>query len=378
MVRRTAVALAAVLAFSPAWSRADIVQMIDFGDSLSDTGNTFAASGTPPVPYYQGRYSNGPVWVEYLATALGVAKPTYSLAGGTDYAWGGAESGLTGLSPQGTPNTGLQIATYLAAHPTLNPNQLVNLARANNFSDGQTDPTVPVNNIVTELKTLIAAGGKQFMVPNLPLLGDVPLDPTTTQPDAAGLNALTQAFNADLKAALNALQAGTPGVRIAQPDVEALRLAATRNPSAFGFTNVTTAAIADGVLSGAGYLYWDSVHPTTAAQYDIAAGGPGDGPRAVVVDADGRRGRGPARPPRPGPEGPGQGGGRGLKGATAGAGHAVDAGPPPPLRSPLGAGTTGPKAAGALDLNPRSPAPATAPGEGAPAEGSGYDPCRSC
>ena len=40
------------------------------GDSLSDVGNAFLASGgTIPDPgrYYNGRASNGPVWVEYLA-----------------------------------------------------------------------------------------------------------------------------------------------------------------------------------------------------------------------------------------------------------------------------------------------------------------------
>ena len=93
----------------------DITGIVSFGDSLTDTGNLFAATGQPPAPYYQGRSSNGPVWVEYLANQLGVAAPTPSLLGGTNYAWAGAATG-DGLSGSGVPNTGMQISTYLASH----------------------------------------------------------------------------------------------------------------------------------------------------------------------------------------------------------------------------------------------------------------------
>ena len=74
-----------------------ITGIVSFGDSLSDVGNAYLGSGmTQPAPvsaYYQGHFSNGPIWVEYLAKDLGVATPTAALAGGTDYAFGGAQSG---------------------------------------------------------------------------------------------------------------------------------------------------------------------------------------------------------------------------------------------------------------------------------------------
>ncbi len=77
-----------------------------FGDSLTDTGNTLllARSGLIPglvaqplPPYYMGRSSNGPVWIEYLASSLGVGPITPSLSGGTDFAYAGAETGTTPL-----------------------------------------------------------------------------------------------------------------------------------------------------------------------------------------------------------------------------------------------------------------------------------------
>ena len=40
-----------------------------FGDSLTDTGREPAE----PVLHYNGRWSNGPLWVEYLSERLGFA-----------------------------------------------------------------------------------------------------------------------------------------------------------------------------------------------------------------------------------------------------------------------------------------------------------------
>ncbi|KAJ9075881.1 hypothetical protein DSO57_1031476 [Entomophthora muscae] len=44
-----------------------------FGDSISDNGNLYRLKDKA-IPstqlYYEGRFSNGPVWVEYLANTL--------------------------------------------------------------------------------------------------------------------------------------------------------------------------------------------------------------------------------------------------------------------------------------------------------------------
>ena len=64
-----------------------ITEIVVFGDSLSDTGNLYLASGktTPPSPpYFLGWFSNGPLWVERLASRLVVVPPRPSLLGGTD------------------------------------------------------------------------------------------------------------------------------------------------------------------------------------------------------------------------------------------------------------------------------------------------------
>src|SRR5437660_8377950 len=86
-MRSLKIALAAALLFGVSAGPvcADpITQMVVFGDSLSDVGNVYAATGSPPAPYYPGRYSNGPIWVERLAANLGLPAPTPSLLGGND------------------------------------------------------------------------------------------------------------------------------------------------------------------------------------------------------------------------------------------------------------------------------------------------------
>jgi phospholipase/lecithinase/hemolysin len=85
-----------------------------FGDSLSDTGNLFLLTGgtggevftpdpdqsprLPTPPYYAGRASNGPVWVELFAERLGLTPPQPVFSGGTNYAFIGAVTG-PGVSP---------------------------------------------------------------------------------------------------------------------------------------------------------------------------------------------------------------------------------------------------------------------------------------
>ena len=250
----------------------DITGIVAFGDSLSDVGNTFLEAGIPPSPpYYQGHYSNGPIWLEYLANSLGVAAPTPSLAGGTDYAWGGAETG-NGLSPiYNTPNIGIQISTYLASN-TPNSTQLFTIwGGADDFlHGGRTNPAVPVDNLISEITRLAAAGGKQFLVPNLPLLGDLPATNTMPQPVRDGLNALSLGFDLLLHNELNTLQQSL-GIAIHQVDINSLFQNIIADPGAYGLTNVTDPAYLDPNYNGQGYLFWDTVHPTTEIQAVIGA-----------------------------------------------------------------------------------------------------------
>jgi len=246
-------------------------QIVAFGDSLSDAGNVSIASGgiQPGPGYVDGRYSDGPVWVEHLAGKLGVATPSPSLLGGTGHAWGGAETGLSGNSKLNTPNLGTQVGGYLSTSPTLGADTLLTVwAGANDFLyGGQTDPTVSVSNVAAAITTLAGAGGSQFLVANLPMLGAIPATSGLPQAQRDGLNYLSYAYNALLKAKVGELEQSL-GITIRYLDIDHYLQQMVANPSAFGLTNVTDEMRKSGATDG--YLFWDDVHPTTQVHGLIA------------------------------------------------------------------------------------------------------------
>jgi phospholipase/lecithinase/hemolysin len=261
-----------VLIFAGKPCRADgITAIVSFGDSLSDVGNDYIASGgTQPAPtadYYQGRFTNGGNWLDYLAHDLGVAGPTASLAGGLDYAFGGASTGAgtTTYAPgQQVPNVDSQIGMYLAAHTPTAGDLFTIWGGANNLLiNQQPNPLVPAQDIANEISTLAAAGAKQFLIPNLPLLGEIPITSSLSAAQRQGLDAWSVGFNQALAAETSALSKSL-GVQIHLVDIQGLFQSVVTNPGNYGFTNVTGSAI-NPSLNGMGYLFWDGEHPTTAA-----------------------------------------------------------------------------------------------------------------
>jgi outer membrane lipase/esterase len=170
------------------------------------------------------------------------------------------------------PNIGTQIATYLASN-TPTASQLFTIwGGANDFlNGGQTNPFIPAQNIAAEITALALAGAKNFIVPNLPPLGSLPITNTMAPPIPQELNALTVGFNQILQAEATQLELSL-GIHIQVLNVFGLTESVMNDPSLYGFTNVTTDAVQDnGGTNAQGYLFWDIVHPTTSADALIAA-----------------------------------------------------------------------------------------------------------
>jgi phospholipase/lecithinase/hemolysin len=247
--------------------------IVAFGDSLTDTGNRYAATGgTDPAspPYDAGRWSDGLLWVEHLAAGLGLPVPTPSALGGTDYASADGGTALSGYAHNGSPNIGTQITTYLSTHPTIDSNQLfVIWGGTNDLGPHSTpNPAGSVANLAAEITELAHAGARQFLVPNLMPLGEVPSIKKQGQAAEAQYNALSVQFNTQLAAVENQLEASL-GVKIHRLDVYGLVEQVLANPGNYGITDVTDQAKSGDegdpgvvVSNPDQYLFWDNIHPT--------------------------------------------------------------------------------------------------------------------
>lgn len=268
-----------------------IEQIYTFGDSLSDVGNVFNATkqsnnvGFPPAPYFKGRFSNGPVWVEYLAKSLKLnpvpyttLPPTaFSSPNGINYAFGGSSSGLNNATFPTAPFPGTLAQVNLftgglaANQQAANPKALyIVWAGANDYLFGNvTNPQQPVANISNAINKLAAAGAKNIMVLNLGDLGKLP--GTRSTQFSPQLTTLTNAHNLALSRTVTDLKRTLPSVNIMPVDVNTLVSTAVKYPGVFGFKNVTEACLKNNTVCATPnqYLFWDDFHPTTSAHRQI-------------------------------------------------------------------------------------------------------------
>ncbi len=163
-----------------------------------------------------------------------------SSAGGNDFAFGGAQTtGTGGLNGLVIHDVDEQVSQYLG---TANASTLyVVFAGANDLINGQTNMSVPVNSLQSSINKLITAGARQFLVFNLPPLGDPPRY-NGSQSTLTQYNTLSQQFNSALSTMLDGEHTSNPAVTIYRYDVTALFNQALANPQKYGLTNVTDSA----------------------------------------------------------------------------------------------------------------------------------------
>ena len=240
-------------------SSARAVQVFDhivvFGDSLSDNGNA-------------GRASNGPVWVEHLAGRFGLAlKP--SRLGGSNFAVGGAR-----LDPRsGSTSLRAQASAYLRAPRPHGRILHIVYGGGNDLlaAVGQTQAPAMVDGAVASLRSIVAdlvhQGATDILVPNLPAIGITPAVQAQGRGAVEAANKLAERFNGALDQALSGF-AGRNGLRLHRFDVWQLAQRVRADPAAAGFVDITTPCGQHRRCEG--YLFWDSVHPTTEAHQRLA------------------------------------------------------------------------------------------------------------
>jgi outer membrane lipase/esterase len=261
-------------------------RVVAFGDSLPDSGNLFRATNQtqpPSPPYFQGRFSNGPTYIELLG--FQPLQLFGAVNGNVNNAFGGARTDLQ-TSP---PSLQVQLNGYLAAGGRFGPNDLaIVYGGANNILQGvpgaavSPNPTAVLGGISTAaandilgIATRIAgAGAGTVVVPNLPGFGDLP--PFRNGPASALVEFFgSGAFNARLAAGLPGVAQANPNSNIILVDVERAVAQIRSSPAAFGFTNVTTPCLnaqAGTVCATPDtFFYWDDIHPTARLHQMFAA-----------------------------------------------------------------------------------------------------------
>lgn len=248
-----------------------------FGDSAVDVGNAYIATGGQfaAPPYFTGRFSNGPIWVEHLAGSLGLTIAP-SLAGGTDYAVGGAE--VTAPVPFGTliiPDVPQQVEEYLLQHGGKADSHALyvlegganDILSAGSSSNPGTLGFQIAEGLAESEVLLRQAGARHFLIPNLINIAYLP----AAAGNATFAAAATTATNKSLDVLL-ALEAHLQGVTIRRVNAFRLANAIVTAPTHFGFANVTTPCLTGTVVCADPdhTLFFDAEHLSEFGQSDFA------------------------------------------------------------------------------------------------------------
>ncbi len=277
-----------------------------FGDSLSDTSNTqalyasfgFAVPNPADGPYAGGRFSDGPIWTEYLASGLGYAGAAGSfMAGGNNYAYAGARTG--GLPTRASPIPSVTYQTEViwgsGARPA-DPDALyVVVAGGNDMRDArslasgtdalntgyrQLAAEAAIANLKSSIGLLAQRGAKNVLVSNIPDLGNTPeanfLEFSMPGIVAASTDA-TNRFNALMPTLVSYGQ--SVGLTMTFLDMAGAVAAVRADPGAFGISNInlpcTGFAGADGFMglpttACSASTFSDSLHPSSRGHQLIA------------------------------------------------------------------------------------------------------------
>ena len=277
-------------------SATSLNKMVVFGDSLSDNGNLyeFMKHQLPlSPPYFEGRFTNGPVWIELLAKYY---YPNDSKERLLDYAFGGAGVLEDDDSDDGLFTLRREMDSYFLAHQDkADENSLfVVWIGSNNYlavPDDVEKSLYDVNlGIQHGLQRLIDKGAKHIMVANLPDLGRIP---AARDFDAVEvLSHLAKHHNDILAKNVAELQSRYPDIQWIYLDIRKGLDEMMAYPQRYGFSNITgtcyeevTRTTSRSVLKMVstikpksdgkgdacnGYLFFDPVHPSAQAHQILA------------------------------------------------------------------------------------------------------------
>lgn len=245
-----------------------ITRVVALGDSNIDNGNLLRLSGGafPAPPNWQGRNSNGPNVVEYMAKALNAKLE--------DYAVSGATTGQGNIVPgDAFARTGVagQVADLEKAGARFAENDLVVLWAGSNdiFAVQRADRAtldqriaMAAGNLQSAIDKLVNLGAKRFLVANR-----TPREALGTDNDLNGVD-----LNKAIDAAVTQVRAKT-GADVRLYDAYGAIADMMKNPATYGFKEANTLcwnvpacandALDKGLPVASTYVNWDGAHKTT-------------------------------------------------------------------------------------------------------------------
>ena len=259
-------------------------QVISFGDSMSDNGNMLKVTsdltgwGLPMAPNNNGRFCNGPVILEVMSNIL-----NRSLL---NYAFGGGQSGYTGLVPVFALQIGVlnQVDDFIGSLGFLRPADPKALYVIWTGPDDYYQsifmyfPSVTDSitaNVKRAMTKLYQRGARQFFVPLMPDLSITPAANLHNQYQTNYLTAASQRSNelaTSMSAMLKSFAKQYPLAKVRSFDT----LTYSQNQYALAVRNginVTTPCYQPPFMGLPGpvcdspgkYLFWDENHPTAEA-----------------------------------------------------------------------------------------------------------------
>lgn len=251
-------------------------QIYVFGDSLVDAGNISVATGgatpNPAQGYFKGRFTNGYNFPDFLSIAAYGSPTAPSLAGGNNFAFGGARAAVNVPAAGGLsiPSVVTQVGSYLtrsSGKGDADGLYIINIGGNDIFAlqSGNTGGLAPqayvdltVNNIVTAVTSLNAAGAGNILVTGIP-----------------NFTPLAFQVDAQLQTALDGLDLNANLLRFSYTSFYTKLLA---DPAAYGLgpnPNFSTPCrqaqpVVNGSINCFGYFSFDGTHPTAAVQFALA------------------------------------------------------------------------------------------------------------
>ncbi|KAJ1665293.1 hypothetical protein IW140_000647 [Coemansia sp. RSA 1813] len=242
-----------------------------FGDSLSDVGTLrqLTLGLIPPPPYWNGRFSSGPVWNEYLAKLLGFNLYNKAIGGSTSDNKNSAILDFSPIKlPINIPSTQDQISYFKLTRPTYSASVTRSLdiavleAGANDFFAEMfklATNTLTVESfvetlsdtVVSQLEQLRQIGFKNIVVANLAAIQYTPLaDILDIQ---ALANTTVNLYNSRLAEKANSWAKSASGVQIFTiADIGGFVEVTANSPAistALGLTNTKTSCVGGNTLN---------------------------------------------------------------------------------------------------------------------------------